>query len=67
MGIIKNIIDGTNKLKEMQSDRGSLSHKEWFAKYGIPSFPKASKGSVASKIPACKGGNCINKAHRHTR
>lgn len=52
----------------MQNDRGTLTHKEWFAKHGIPSFPKpGSKSAVASKMPVCKGGNCTNKAHRHTR
>lgn len=49
----------------MMSDRGTLSHKEWFAKYGVPAFPKSAKKSVASKMPVCKGGNCSNKAHKH--
>lgn len=50
----------THSLKEMVKDRGSLTHKQWFDKYPV-------KQQVASKMPACKGGNCTNKAHRHTR
>lgn len=52
----------------MQNDRGTLTNKQWFAKHGVPSFPKpGARSAVASKMPVCKGGNCTNKAHRHTR
>lgn len=57
---------GINDIKQMMNERGTLTHKEWFAKHGVPAFPKSgAKKAVASKMPVCKGGNCSNKAHKH--